>query len=57
MDHVVPLALGGADDMKNMQVLCANCHAEKSRKEAKQSIEKGRGIKAYFSSKNFKQIN
>ena len=50
-DHVVPLCLGGADEMKNLQMLCANCHAEKSRKEAKQSIEKGRGLKGYFYSK------
>jgi len=50
VDHVIPLALGGLDDMRNMQMLCANCHAEKSRKEAKQSVEKGRGIKTYFAS-------
>ena len=38
-------------EMRKCQLLCANCHAEKSRKEAKQSIEKGRGLKGYFYSK------
>lgn len=50
-DHVIPLALGGADNMNNLQMLCANCHAEKSRRESKQSVEKGRGLKQYFYSK------
>tara|TARA_Y100000310_G_scaffold23816_1_gene22861 strand:- start:336 stop:464 length:129 start_codon:yes stop_codon:yes gene_type:complete len=30
--------------MNNMQMLCANCHAEKSRKEAKQGVHLDRGI-------------
>lgn len=33
VDHVVPLADGGADDLKNMQALCANCHTTKTSEE------------------------
>ena len=34
LDHVVPLCEGGSDDPDNLQVLCACCHAAKSRFEA-----------------------
>ncbi len=47
-DHIIPLQTGGADDIRNLQMLCANCHAEKTRKEAKQGVGAGRGIKTYF---------
>lgn len=30
VDHMVPLALGGADDLSNMQALCIVCHKEKT---------------------------
>ena len=36
MDHVVPLALGGADDESNVQILCngpEGCHAAKTRQD------------------------
>jgi hypothetical protein len=33
IDHVTPLADGGADDSDNMQLLCGNCHQDKSRRE------------------------
>lgn len=29
-DHIVPRALGGADDPTNWQFLCANCHEDKT---------------------------
>jgi len=47
VDHVVPLAHGGADTMTNMQMLCANCHAEKTRVEAKKGAAADRGIKKF----------
>lgn len=28
-DHVIPLALGGADTVENLQILCAPCNREK----------------------------
>jgi len=30
-DHIVPLAMDGPDDVRNMQVLCFRCHSEKTR--------------------------
>ena len=34
-DHIVPLADGGADSMANSQGLCSECHAVKTRAEAR----------------------
>ena len=33
IDHVTPLADGGADHLTNMQALCADCHASKTSEE------------------------
>jgi 5-methylcytosine-specific restriction endonuclease McrA len=33
LDHVMPLCLGGADDLENLQVLCAPCNLRKGRKD------------------------
>lgn len=30
-DHIVPRFLGGTDDPDNIQMLCANCHEDKTR--------------------------
>ncbi len=30
VDHVIPLANGGADDESNLQTLCSECHQKKS---------------------------
>lgn len=35
VDHVVPLADGGADGAANMQALCAECHGGKTAGEAR----------------------
>lgn len=35
LDHVIPLALGGADDDSNYQSLCIECHLAKSAREAR----------------------
>ena len=34
LDHILPLCQGGSDDPENLQVLCACCHAAKSKAEA-----------------------
>ena len=34
LDHVIRLADGGADDVDNLQALCVECHARKTRSEA-----------------------
>ena len=33
-DHIVPKYLGGLDELSNIQMLCPNCHADKSRLES-----------------------
>ena len=30
VDHIVPKALGGSDDMDNLQTLCRACHKQKT---------------------------
>ena len=32
IDHIVPLAQGGTNDISNLQTLCAKCNREKSAK-------------------------
>lgn len=34
VDHVVPLADGGVDALHNLQILCIDCHRDKTRTEA-----------------------
>ena len=33
LDHIVALSHGGADELKNLQILCIGCHGEKSETE------------------------
>jgi 5-methylcytosine-specific restriction protein A len=33
IDHIMPLAQGGNNDIKNLQILCKGCHQEKTRNE------------------------
>jgi 5-methylcytosine-specific restriction enzyme A len=32
IDHIKPVALGGTNDLENLQVLCANCNLTKGRR-------------------------
>lgn len=33
LDHIIPRALGGADDLTNWQILCKKCHRVKTSKD------------------------
>lgn len=33
VDHIIPLAQGGSNDYANLQALCSDCHADKTRHE------------------------
>ena len=35
VDHYVPVALGGTNDLSNLQALCLPCHKVKTRKDVK----------------------
>lgn len=43
VDHVVPLHLGGSDNVENLQALCQECHAMKSADEEKERSNIARG--------------
>ena len=32
-DHIIPLSMGGKDDLRNTQTMCITCHYEKTKKE------------------------
>lgn len=40
IDHIRPLSFGGTNDESNLQVLCPNCHATKTRLERKKRQNK-----------------
>lgn len=44
LDHIVPLFKGGTDDEENLQGLCAECHAEKTRRDLGQRERVAVGI-------------
>jgi 5-methylcytosine-specific restriction enzyme A len=46
VDHVIPLALGGRDDVSNMQVLCQACHGSKTARQDLPAMGKARRIRA-----------
>jgi len=41
-DHILPLKLGGKDNISNMQGLCANCHQLKTREDRKLISQKNK---------------
>ncbi|WP_460452234.1 HNH endonuclease [Alsobacter sp. SYSU BS001988] len=45
LDHVVPLALGGRDEPDNLQVVCAPCHRQKTRRDVS-AVAKAKRIEA-----------
>lgn len=51
-DHIVPLASGGSNDLDNIQLLCPECHFEKSKEE----LENGDYIKVNGSESSFNTV-
>lgn len=45
LDHIIPLAEGGADTLENSQGLCAQCHKRKSEAEAARA--QGHKVRGY----------
>lgn len=45
VEHVVPLALGGTDDVSNLKPIHLHCHREKTRSDVKK-IAKAKRVKA-----------
>lgn len=43
VDHIVSKAEGGTDLDSNLQCLCAECHAAKSKLEAQRGVKRGWG--------------
>ena len=41
VDHIVPVAQGGTDDLTNLEAICTSCHREKTAREAQDA--RGRG--------------
>ena len=33
IDHITPVSMGGSDDIPNLQLLCKECHKEKTGRE------------------------
>lgn len=47
VDHVIPLHKGGTDDYDNLQGLCHNCHADKTRVDKGQRAKIAIGLNGY----------
>ena len=46
IDHILPLALGGTNDLENLQILCRSCHRSKTAKDDVPRIAKTKRLKA-----------
>ena len=46
IDHIIPLALGGTNEAKNLQILCKPCHNSKTYQVDIPSIAKTKRLKA-----------
>lgn len=43
IDHIVPLALGGTDDLSNLRLLCQPCHKAKTKHDLRMIRKADRG--------------
>jgi 5-methylcytosine-specific restriction endonuclease McrA len=46
IDHIVPLALGGRDEVANLQVLCKACHGSKTTRRDGPVLSKAKRMQA-----------
>jgi hypothetical protein len=54
VDHVAPLFMGGPDELENLQIICANCHAQKTTIEALFFVEDESPLLSRFSMETYK---
>jgi hypothetical protein len=54
VDHVAPRFVGGGDDLENLQIICANCHAQKTTIEALSFVEDESPLLSRFSLETYK---
>jgi len=50
IDHIRPLALGGTNEIDNLQILCKPCHIEKTRHEQEQGYLRSSATESSFNS-------
>jgi hypothetical protein len=50
IDHIKPLSIGGTNEMSNLQILCKQCHTEKTRGEQEQGYFKSSDTESSFNS-------
>lgn len=43
VDHIVNRAQGGTDDIRNLQLLCKDCHKTKTMNESKEGMRRKHG--------------
>ena len=48
IDNILPLSLGGTNEVDNLQVLCTECHFEKTRAEQEDGYVKESGTESSF---------
>ena len=54
VDHIAPRFVGGGDELENLQIICANCHANKTSVEALSFVEDEHPLLSRFSLETYK---
>jgi len=57
IDHIIPVALGGTNEISNLQTLCSRCHREKTNKDVEKiaKVKKEKKFRTRFKIKEKKQ--